>query len=628
MSEPRYRAFISYSHADARIANWLHGAIERYRIPARLVGSAGAHGPVPKRLLPVFIDRNELAASGSLGAELEAALAGSHFLIVVCTPNTMASQWVGEEIRQFKAMHRQAGGEERVLALIASGEPYASRLPGREAEECFPTSLRHRLAADGRIGDDPAEPLAADLRPHGDGKRLALLKLIAALAGTRLDDLIQREAQRRQRRLAIVAAASFAGMVCAGGLAWYANTQRIEAERQTAPANAAVDYLVGTFEIANPATENPRTISALTLLQRSAARAEKDLASQPAIRARLVDTVGRVYVNLGLYQEAAAALERARPVLTGFGSGGADGLLTLATARLSLGDLKMALAAVAEARAVLGPNPPPSPALARAAEISGSIHAAAAAQPAAVADYAEALRLYARLPGTRPETIAKVATNRGVLLTDMGRFGDAETALLDANAIYRRVLGERHLTTGLSWNALAYNAFSAGHLPRAERRIATTLTIFGAVLDPESPVLAGALTLQGQIAAAGGRLGEAAAALERAIAIYHKRFGAHHYLIGIALTYLGTVEGDRGNFAKALADFDAARVNYDIGYGGLHANHGDLLVNRALVLAKAGRRAEAAADCRAGLAILDDKLGKGADYTKALAKKCAALPVA
>jgi hypothetical protein len=33
-----YRAFISYSHADRRVVEWLHAALEAHRVPAKLVG--------------------------------------------------------------------------------------------------------------------------------------------------------------------------------------------------------------------------------------------------------------------------------------------------------------------------------------------------------------------------------------------------------------------------------------------------------------------------------------------------------------------------------------------------------------------------------------------------------------
>jgi len=50
----RYTAFISYSHSDEHHAQWLQSALERYRVPRRLVGTEGAFGAVPARLRPLF----------------------------------------------------------------------------------------------------------------------------------------------------------------------------------------------------------------------------------------------------------------------------------------------------------------------------------------------------------------------------------------------------------------------------------------------------------------------------------------------------------------------------------------------------------------------------------------------
>ena len=43
--EFRYRAFISYSHSDERWAQWLHRALETYRLPRHLVGREAVFGP-------------------------------------------------------------------------------------------------------------------------------------------------------------------------------------------------------------------------------------------------------------------------------------------------------------------------------------------------------------------------------------------------------------------------------------------------------------------------------------------------------------------------------------------------------------------------------------------------------
>lgn len=230
-----YRAFISYSHADKAVADWLHRELEGYRLPSKLVGQATHVGAVPARLTPIFRDRDELPAAGDLSDELRKALANSQFLIVIASPSAAASRWVDEEVRQFKQLH----GEGRVLALIASGTP-----GGGEAVECFPPALRFRLAADGRRSEEPAEPIAADLREGGDGKRLAKLKLVAGLTGLPLDALVQREAARRQRRLVALAAVAGALAITMSVLALMAIRGQAEAERQRAEADGLVEFML------------------------------------------------------------------------------------------------------------------------------------------------------------------------------------------------------------------------------------------------------------------------------------------------------------------------------------------------------------------------------------------------
>lgn len=236
-----YRAFISYSHADRRVVEWLHGALEGYRIPSKLVGELTPLGPVPARLGKFFRDRDELAAAGDLSAELKGALKRSMFLIVVCSPAAAQSKWVNEEVRQFKLLHghKRGDGTARVLALIVDGDPGDA---GGGA--CFPTALKFHVLPDGQISDDPAEPIAADIRPGGDGKKLALLKLVAGLTGLPLDALVQREAARRQRRAALVTGAS---LVLAGVMAVLtvlAVQGRREAERQRAQADGLIEYML------------------------------------------------------------------------------------------------------------------------------------------------------------------------------------------------------------------------------------------------------------------------------------------------------------------------------------------------------------------------------------------------
>ena len=199
----RYYAFLSYSHKDKQLADWLHRELEKFRVPHSLAGKLTANGVVPRRLSPIFRDQQDLSAGADLGEEIKAALAASQFLVVLCSPEAANSRWTNAEIENFK----RTRPEGCVLAAVAAGEPFASDIPGREAEECFPPALRYKYDRRGHQTTKRAEPLAADFRDSGEGKRLAFLKLVAGMLGVGLDELVQRDTTRRHRQMAWLAAA-------------------------------------------------------------------------------------------------------------------------------------------------------------------------------------------------------------------------------------------------------------------------------------------------------------------------------------------------------------------------------------------------------------------------------------
>jgi tetratricopeptide (TPR) repeat protein len=236
-----YFAFLSYSHQDAADADWLHGELEKFRVPSSLAGRLTANGVIPKRLTPIFRDRHELAAGDDLATEIREALAASRCLIVLCSPAAAKSRWTNAEIELFKRIHPDGC----VIAAIVAGEPFASEIKGREAEECLPEALRHKYDRRGRPTGRRAEPLAADLRETGDGRRLGFLKIVAGILGLGLDDLVQREHLRRQRRWALIASASLIGMLIAIALAVVAIQARDAAREQRRQAESLIEFMVG-----------------------------------------------------------------------------------------------------------------------------------------------------------------------------------------------------------------------------------------------------------------------------------------------------------------------------------------------------------------------------------------------
>jgi len=143
----KFKAYISYSHRNERWAAWLHTTLESYRVPRKLVGTSTAAGEVPARIRPVFRDRDDLSSASDLGDTVTQALSDSENMIVVCSPDAVASHWVNQEIREFASLGRQ----KQIFCVIVAGEPDGSEA-GRA---CFPPALaeiglRGSLAADVR----------------------------------------------------------------------------------------------------------------------------------------------------------------------------------------------------------------------------------------------------------------------------------------------------------------------------------------------------------------------------------------------------------------------------------------------------------------------------------------------
>lgn len=232
-----YLAFISYSHADNKEqgrqwATWLHQSLESYEIPEDLIGKTNSRGEViPERIFPIFRDEEELPANADLANSITHALEQSRLLIVLCSPNAVASSYVAEEIRYFKKL----GHSDRIIAAMICGEPNASRDLAKQAAgispetECFPVPLQFTVDEHGELTANRAEPVAADFRINLYGEsqqgwcnieafsqqlktlrydsveitkcvsnyrqqqQLMLLKIVAGILGVPLGELTQRD---------------------------------------------------------------------------------------------------------------------------------------------------------------------------------------------------------------------------------------------------------------------------------------------------------------------------------------------------------------------------------------------------------------------------------------------------
>lgn len=581
----RYSAFISYNHRDRRWAEWLHRSLERYTVPKRLWGRPAPWGPIASRLPPVFRDRDELATSTDLAASVREALAQSATLIVICSPNSARSRWVEEEIRTFIA----SGREQFVRLIIVDGEPHSAD-PERE---CLPPVLAR---------DGAPEPLAADVRPEADGKQGARLKILAGILGVPYDELRQREAARRQKRLAAVAMAASIGFVVMAGLTVFALLSRAEAieqrrvaERRTITAERTLDFVKSMFQLADPSEARGAAITAREIVDRGAQRLDSpSLSSEPMVKAELGVTLAEVYGALGLYRLGDALVRRTLAIPHGERPTRARQLNALAESQLRLGDYGAALAGF---RRALADAPGGSPAL-RSRILVGMGQALSLLARTEEADQAlgQALRIDRARGAAAGNDVARDLEALGMNLFYAGQLDRARPYFLRALPLRRRFEGSESPSVSDIFNALGSIAYMRQELAAAERYFRGNLAVDRKVLGPDHPDVATTLNNLARVLLEQRRFREAEPLLVQAVGISRRERGDAHadmaFLfsnLAIARRHAGSVGDAEQLFEQAIA---AARANQ-------HRTLGPSLADLAEIHCARGRVSD-------GLALLEE----------------------
>jgi tetratricopeptide (TPR) repeat protein len=659
MDQPGYKAFLSYSHRDAKWANALHKALEAYRPPKQLVGVRTVVGEVPKRLTPIFRDREELASATDLGSAIKEALQRSACQIVICSPQAAKSPWVDAEILAFKRL----GREDRIFCVIVDGEPNASDNPATADQECFPPALRFRLGADGNLSQARTEPIAADARPGKDGKNNAKLKLIAGVLGVGFDTLRRREQQRRYRQLLVIACAAMAGMLVTSGLAGYALFQRSAAERQTVRAESEAEtarqttnFLVDLFRIYDPSEARGNAITAREMLDKGAARIE--LVRQPAIRATLMDTVGTVYMGLGLYRQARPLLDQAVATRRG---GDAHDPLALSISLEHIGDLLTGQAEFAAAEKdyrdaiALQSSQAKDPraqtelaktlhgfgklqeregryadaqlSLRKALDLGRKSHGMANSDIAvtqkdlalAMADGGDlqgaipvlrtALATQRELRGTAPHPdLAEAINDLALLLHENGDYDESAKLFRESLAMNRRLLGEKHPEIATGLHNLAAVLHDKGDLLQAESTYREALAMRRELLGETHPDVAVTLNNLAFVQYDRGDTSGALATERQSLAVFQRLFPAGHPDVARIMNRIGGWLTEAGDYAEADRQLRAALAMRRRLLGETHPDVGTSLINLALLQVAEHQYGDALASARGAVDILSRAL--------------------
>jgi len=230
---------------------------------------------------------------------------------------------------------------------------------------------------------------------------------------------------------------------------------RIEAET----ARRTTDLLIGLFNVAAPGEPSGGELTVRSALDRGAVRIRQDLENEPDVQATLMHTMGRAYMELGLWEEAGGlfrdALTTRRERL------GPEHLDTLATMS-ELGTALLYAGTPAEAERVL------AEALTTGRRVLGNEHPQTLG---AIDGLAWVLKSLDRVPEAERLARESLATRRRMLGGDaaatieslnrlswllqlQGKYEQAEPLSREAVEASTRTLGDEHLATAESMNML------------------------------------------------------------------------------------------------------------------------------------------------------------------------------
>lgn len=180
MDKFKYFAFISYSSQDYAWGKRLQRKLEGYNMPSTL---CSRHGWERKPMRPIFFAPTDIQP-GALDEELKERLRKSNHLIVICSPRSAQSEWVGKEIEYFHSL----GRTKQIHFFIIDGIPHS----GNSKTECF-NPIVETLGIPEILGANVNEKV---FRLPWLNREHAYVQLVTKLLGVEFDTVWQRHRRR------------------------------------------------------------------------------------------------------------------------------------------------------------------------------------------------------------------------------------------------------------------------------------------------------------------------------------------------------------------------------------------------------------------------------------------------
>ena len=410
--------------------------------------------------------------------------------------------------------------------------------------------------------------MAADIRRH--------LNYEPVLAGPP-SKLYRTRKFVRRHRIGVTSAATLLLLLVAFAVTMAIQADRIARERDRANLEAETskqvsDFMVGLFEVSDPSESLGNTITAREILDEGATRIQLELAGQPIVMGRMMNTMGKVYRSLGLYDDAGPLLEQA-----------------LVTLQENLGDRDLQVASVLENL--------------------GTVRLRAGRLEEAKPLFEETLEIREALLGQEQRDVASAVNNLGNLAYAEGDYEAAKTQYRRATEIFKKVSGPDHPDVARSLNNLAIVYWRNRDADEALALFQQALTIQENAYGPEHPDVAGTLNSMAALYRVRKQYDESRRMYERCLLIRRKVLGPAHPRVAETLNNLGNLLMDTREFPEARAMLEQALVIRRAALGPEHADVGQSLNNLGIVLKSMGDYRGAREYYEQALKIQENALG-------------------
>ncbi len=398
---------------------------------------------------------------------------------------------------------------------------------------------------------DSSAELAADLRRH-----LAHEPVVAGPPGPayRMGKFVRRHTAG-VASAGLVVVALLAGIVGTTLQAARANREAARANQEAETAEQVSDFLVGMFRASDPTEALGETITAREILDRGAERISSELADQPEMRARLSQTIGQVYAELGLYAPAQAMFAAALAIqreLHGANHGNVgNSLASLAHSLAAQGKLEEAESYFLEALAVTeNVEAPDENGLAAVHNGLGGLYKEMGRYTQAETHLERAREIWQRA-GARDE-LSKVLNNLANVRGRQGRLAEAVPLYLEAIGIMEEDLDPGHPMTATTLVNLASALVDLERFDEAEALYGRALPVVERAYAPDHPLVAATLLNYANLLAMRERYDEAAPLFERVLASREASFGPDHPNTGLAVYNLACLHQAQEQWREAL----------------------------------------------------------------------------